>query len=85
MCVPTSMCMYAYLSPPLFGGQAVPGCRRRGGGVCRDPGCSRRASWFVSYTQKQLNTQLKTDHPERPTMTLGWSLAYPRSITDAPH
>ena len=32
--------------------------------------------------QKQRNTPLKADHPERPTITLGWSLAHPRGILE---
>ena len=33
--------------------------------------------------QKQTNAPLQADHPERPTMTLGWLLAHPRgSIQD---
>ena len=30
--------------------------------------------------QRQTNTPLKADHPERPTMTLGWSLEHPLGI-----
>ena len=35
-----------------------------------------------SIFQKQMNTPLKADHPERPTITLGWSLAHPRGILE---
>ena len=30
--------------------------------------------------QKQTNTPLKADHPEKPTITLGWSLEHPLGI-----
>ena len=31
-------------------------------------------------SQKHISTPLQADHPERPTITLGWSLQHPRGI-----
>ena len=44
-------------------------------------GLENRPRWTTGY-QKQINTPLKADHPERPTITLGWSLAHPRGILE---
>ena len=36
--------------------------------------------YIYIYTHININTPLKADHPERPTITLGWSLSHPRGI-----
>ena len=35
---------------------------------------------YIYISQTRINTPLKADHPERPTITLGWSLWLPRGI-----
>ena len=35
---------------------------------------------YIYILQKHINTLLKADRPERPTITLGWSLQHPRGI-----
>ena len=40
----------------------------------------RRDVQDSTVRQKQINTLLKADHPERPTITLGWSLEYPLGV-----
>ena len=47
--------------------------------VCRT---SRRLRQNESVGQKHTNTPLKADHPERPTITLGWSLEHPPGILE---
>ena len=42
-----------------------------------------RTTRVVSVVHKQINAPLKADHPERPTITLGWSLVYPRGILES--
>ena len=41
---------------------------------------SHTSTQLTVVIQKQLNTPLKADHPERPTITLGWSFEHPPGI-----
>ena len=46
----------------------------------RRPTPTWRHNEIVTNIKKQISTPLISDHPERPTITLGWSLEHPLGI-----
>ena len=62
--------------------QSLDGAETSNGYVLEALQLKRCSCSFLVFVQKRLHTPLKADHPERPTITLGWSLEHPLGIIE---